>query len=338
MKVLVVSEFFWPRAAGGEVWAWELCEALAKQGHEVRVLTLAHDDSPYEQTKDGVHIKRVGHAGTGRLGRWLACRKLIHATKHEFKFRKPDVVHVLGLTVNVPISRLAKRKGVRSITGVHAYFGSVWRELSYAWPLLKMIERNALRRDKSVIIHVPSEYVQKLIIQETGVQTEVLHNWAPEHFPKPKPLENTFLFVGSLEPVKNPLACIPASKGHNLVVIGQGSLEEELRLAASDAGLSYTVINSCPREEVLAWIGGASLVLIPSLRESFSLVALEAICQGTPVSGNPVGILPLLPGVVAFPPSEIPPRLALSEQRTVQKRYAKKIAISRVVSWYGGKR
>ncbi|MET8981647.1 glycosyltransferase family 4 protein [Streptomyces sp. NPDC004539] len=47
------------------------------------------------------------------------------------------------------------------------------------------------------------------------------------------------------------------------------------------------------------WLGAASAVIVPSLRETFGLVALEAMSTGVPVISYPVGNLPALKG--AFP-------------------------------------
>lgn len=48
--------------------------------------------------------------------------------------------------------------------------------------------------------------------------------------------------------------------------------------------------------EVPGWLAGAAAVIVPSLRETFSLVALEAMSVGTPVIAYEVGNLPALLG------------------------------------------
>ncbi|GII97552.1 glycosyltransferase family 4 protein [Sinosporangium siamense] len=46
--------------------------------------------------------------------------------------------------------------------------------------------------------------------------------------------------------------------------------------------------------EVPAWLAGAAAVIVPSLRETFGLVALEAMSVGVPVVSYPIGNLPAL--------------------------------------------
>lgn len=49
-------------------------------------------------------------------------------------------------------------------------------------------------------------------------------------------------------------------------------------------------------DDVAPWLGGAAVVIVPSLAETFGLVALEAMSHGTPVIAHDVGNLPRLIG------------------------------------------
>jgi glycosyltransferase involved in cell wall biosynthesis len=62
------------------------------------------------------------------------------------------------------------------------------------------------------------------------------------------------------------------------------------RLAAATPGV--TIRPGMPWHEVPAWLGDAALVVVPSLAETFGLVALEAMAAGTPVIAYDVGNLP----------------------------------------------
>lgn len=48
--------------------------------------------------------------------------------------------------------------------------------------------------------------------------------------------------------------------------------------------------------QVPAWLAGSAVVIVPSLAETFSLVALEAMAGGTPVVAFEVDNLPALIG------------------------------------------
>lgn len=341
LDILFVSEYFYPRAAGGEVWAWELCRELTKRGHKVTVITCRHGHLREEETAEGVHIMRPVQTYHFRPIRRVATMLLARHVSRYLSTHKPDVIHVPAYTMNVPVSKMARERGIPCITAVHSFFGDDWRSISPFWHFLRWLERKVIIDDRSRTMHVPSRYLRKRIKEETGRDSAVIHNWLPERFPKPKRFaQPTLLFVGSLERVKNPLACIPVAKrlGMPLVVIGSGSLEEELLRDAGRAGIDCAVLPHATREQALAAIGGAAMVLVPSVTESFSLVALEAVAQGTPVSGNPVGILPELPGVTAWPPKRLPGRLPAAAQRQVRERFSLKRAADSVERMYRERR
>lgn len=336
MKILYVSEFFYPRLAGAEVWSWELCTALAKK-HQVTVITTRIDGTPKEQRIKGVKILRPVKAGAGRVTRKIGAMGLARYVDNYLKNNKPDVIHVNAFTMNVPVSKAAKRLGIPCITAVHSYFGNDWKKITMLGPLLKRMERSTIKGDKSAIMHVPSEYLRKRIKKEVGKDTVVISNWLPDKLPTPKPLpKKTFLFIGSLEAVKNPLPCIMAAKRHNakLIVVGKGALQQKMQDLALKEKVGCTFIDELTHEETLAYIAGATLVLVPSVTESFSLVALEAVAQGTPVSGNPVGVLPELPGVIAFPPKTIPKRLTAAQQKQIREKYSSKRVVPEIEKLY----
>jgi glycogen synthase len=340
MKILFFSEYFYPRAAGGEVWSWELCSELARRGHQVTVLTQRHDQKlKKEETVQKVKIVRLTDttkATENRIKRKISVERFLRKAKEEIRKTKFDLIHVMAYTLNVEISTWAKEQNVPCITSAHSYFGKDWQSPVLMKQVLRYIERKNLQHDQSKILHVPSKFLQTRVMQDTKKKSVVIHNWVSDTFPKSKKLPKTLLFVGSLEKIKNPLACIDVAKRlkMQLMVIGTGSLEEALLKKAEAADISCIIVPNATREQTLACIGGASLVLIPSITESFSLVAVEAIAQGTPVSGTPVGILPELPGVVPFPPKKVPPRLSKTVQNKVRVVYSKDHLVSEFEKLY----
>ncbi|MFF3002005.1 glycosyltransferase family 4 protein [Kitasatospora sp. NPDC057940] len=80
----------------------------------------------------------------------------------------------------------------------------------------------------------------------------------------------------------------------------------------ANAGSQSKLLNSCRKaaarapgvhlrgalawDEVLPWLAGAAVVIVPSHKETFGLVALEAMSVGTPVVAYRVGNLPALIG------------------------------------------
>ncbi|MCE0540745.1 glycosyltransferase family 4 protein [Kineosporia rhizophila] len=65
---------------------------------------------------------------------------------------------------------------------------------------------------------------------------------------------------------------------------------------AHQAGPSVAIRPGMPWHQTGAWLAGASVVVVPSLAETFGMVALEAMSGGTPVVAYDVGNLPSLIG------------------------------------------
>jgi glycosyltransferase involved in cell wall biosynthesis len=90
------------------------------------------------------------------------------------------------------------------------------------------------------------------------------------------------LFVGAIQPRKNPLAALRAARavGLPLVVVGpekDAELARELRAAGAD------LRGYVPKQELADLYRGAAALVLPSRFEGFGLPVLEAMACGTPV-------------------------------------------------------
>ncbi len=108
----------------------------------------------------------------------------------------------------------------------------------------------------------------------------------------------TILFVGSLEPVKDPgllLRAFAALAGDRpdlrLRVVGDGRLRAGLAADAASLGLSHRVAfdGSVARRDLPAIYRAATVLAVPSRHEAQSVVAVEAAACGLPVVGSRVG-------------------------------------------------
>jgi len=100
------------------------------------------------------------------------------------------------------------------------------------------------------------------------------------------PREKLIIAIGHLEPLKNFEDAIRAmalsrleDQGWSMAVIGSGSSESRLRETIAELGLSRTEIRNSV-DELGPWYARASLLLVTSRLESFSLVLAEAMLAG----------------------------------------------------------
>ena len=113
----------------------------------------------------------------------------------------------------------------------------------------------------------------------------------------------TVLFAGSLEPVKDPAAAVRVfaavadERPHaRLVVAGDGRLRDAVRDLAASLGVADRVVlrGHVPRSAMADLYRSANVLLVTSRHESQSMVAVEAAACGLPVVGTRVGVLPEL--------------------------------------------
>jgi glycosyltransferase involved in cell wall biosynthesis len=112
---------------------------------------------------------------------------------------------------------------------------------------------------------------------------------------RPAPLEAPYaLFVGKLAPNKGVTRLFPAIArarlGWPLVIVGDGPDRREVERLAAASGRDVRLTGWLPREDALAWLRHASLLVFPSHGpESLSRVLLEAAALGVPIAAMNTG-------------------------------------------------
>ncbi|MBF0625662.1 MAG: glycosyltransferase family 4 protein [Magnetococcales bacterium] len=154
----------------------------------------------------------------------------------------------------------------------------------------RAVEREVFREADRVIVTTPA--MARTVQDEYGLdpgRLRVVPNYVDtERFRPAAGLPETrparILFVGRLEPQKNPLALVAAVAGRpvELVIVGEGSLRGELERAA---GPNVRFLGRRPQEELPGLLAGASAFVLPSLYEGHPKALLEAMAAGVPAIG-----------------------------------------------------
>lgn len=189
--------------------------------------------------------------------------------------------------------------------------------------LLTRAVRHAARHAAAIV--TVSEYTRREVIELLGIapgRVTAVHHGPPGDVAPPlagasalppSPVADGrpyLLFVGELTPRKEPERLVAAfgavAARHpdwRLVLTGSPGLASAAvarRIAALGLGDRVVVAGHLPRPAVLAALGGAGALVLPSRHEGFGLPTLEAMAAGTALVVSDAGALPEVVGDAAI--------------------------------------
>lgn len=281
MRVLMVGHY--PPHKGGVAKHLENLVKELRGRHEVHVLTYG-PVKPREFEKDFVHHVRVppvyGIRGTSFA--LLASRKIVELHR-EFGF---DVVHAHFVGTTSFSGVIAKEKtGLPLVVTAH---GSDLEHTSKL-PLGSFYVKKSLESANAVI--AVSHYLAARAIALGAKSVKVIPNGLG-HLKKKTGKREFITFIGALRDYKAPEDFIELARNFpelKFLVVGEGPLKKSLEKIAPEnvSLLGY-------REDVDDILSKSILLVLPSKREGFGLVVIEANYLGVPVIGRRISAIPEL--------------------------------------------
>jgi glycosyltransferase involved in cell wall biosynthesis len=304
MRICLVYDCLFPYTVGGaERWYRNLGERLAADGHELTYLTLRQWERGQQGEVPGVRVVTVGPRM--RLYAWGGRRRVLpplvfgagvlwHLTRHG---RSYDVVH----TASFPYFSLLATGALRRIRGYdlvvdwhEVWSRDYWRDyLGRAGGAVgHLIQRMCARLDQRAFcfsrLHRDRLRSEGLRGDVTVLEGEYAGDLTP---PEPRPAEPVVVFAGRHIPEKRAQAVVPAV-GHARgelphlrgEIYGDGPQRGEVLAAISHAGLDGAVIapGFVDAEEIDRALRRALCMVLPSEREGYGLIVVEASARGTP--------------------------------------------------------
>jgi glycosyltransferase involved in cell wall biosynthesis len=173
-----------------------------------------------------------------------------------------------------------------------------------------MVPRSVRRADRVLAV---SQRTKEDLVEHYGVAADkivVTPNGIDDAFGPEGPRRNGppyLLFVGALQPRKDPLTAIEAlslaNTDANLVLAGpdKGARDDAAR-AVGRLGLRQRVefTGHVEKNELAALYRGAACLVFPSRYEGFGLPVVEAMASGTPVVATAAGAVPEVAGDAAI--------------------------------------
>jgi glycosyltransferase involved in cell wall biosynthesis len=303
MRICLVYDLLFPYTIGGaERWYRSLAERLAAEGHRVTYLTLRHWPHGEVVEVPGVEVIPVGpkfefytSSGRRRIGPPLrfGLGVLRHLNRAGARY---DVVH----TASFPYFSLLSAALVRRrhpyqivVDWFEVWSSEYWRE--YLGPVGGRIGLAVQRR----CIRVPQQafcfsrlFARRL--QEQGLRGDVTVlegiYAGPPGMP-PEPAEPVVVFAGRHIPEKQATALVPAIARARMRVpelrgeiLGDGPARPEvLRLIAEhDLGGAVEAPGFVAEDRLRSILRRALCLALPSRREGYGLVVVEAAALGVP--------------------------------------------------------
>lgn len=326
MRICLVYDCLFPFTVGGaERWYRNLGERLAAEGHEVTYVTLRQWDRGTKPDVAGVDVKAVGprmglYAGPGQ-------RRILpplvfgagvfwHLLRHG---RRYDVVHTCSFPYfSLLAAGLLRRSGRYRLVvdWFEMWSREYWREYLGRWPgevgwrvqqLCARVRQHAFCFSRLYATRLRTIGVRGKITMLEGIYAGSLEVHAILD------ADPVVVFAGRHIPEKRVQAIVPAVARARtrlpdlrVEILGDGpDRTEVLRLVTeADLGDVISVPGFVATEDVDRSIEKALCLLLPSRREGYGLVVIEAAAHGTPsivvASPDNAATELIMPGVNGF--------------------------------------
>ena len=306
MRILVLNHEFPPVGGGGGRAAESICQALAKRGHEIKVLTSLFKDLPREEQRDGFDIIRIPTLRTQPFrasflsmviyvlsGLWAGLRLV--------RLCRPDVIHV---HFAVPAGALAWMlcKLTRVPYVLTAHLGDVpggVPEKTNDWFRWIFPTTRWIWRDASARVAV-SEYTRSLALKHYNEEVLVIPNGIDVGGDNSTSIRvnnpPVIVFAGRFMEQKSPLQVIRTLNEikdipWKCVMIGDGPLMPDVKKSISELGLGdrFILTGWITPDEVMKQFERSDILFMPSLSEGLPVVGVQALSKGLAIVASRVG-------------------------------------------------
>jgi glycosyltransferase involved in cell wall biosynthesis len=274
MKLLIVSDAWFPQVSGVVRTLSSTIDELCRQDHEVKVIS--PDQFPTIPCPSYPEI---------RLACWVG-----HKISGAIKEFDPDAIHIvtegtLGLMARLYCARKRIPFTTSFTTRFPEYIYARYRiPVAFTYRLLRwfhapsgalMVATNSLKKE------LEGKGFRNIVLWTRGVDVNLFHPREKNSLDDAKPI---LMYVGRVAIEKNIKAFLDLKVKGTKYVVGGGPQLESLKREYPD----IRFVGMKHGEELARYYASADVFVFPSLTDTFGLVMLEALASGVPVAAYPV--------------------------------------------------
>ena len=292
MKIGLVCDWYHPRVGGIELHLQDLAARLTAAGHEVVVIT----PTPGDPAVNGIRVERIAAPRAPRF-EFLYTPEGVRAVGDALERSAVDVAHCHVSIVSpaaVGGAAQAVRRHIPTVLTFHSVVPRT-RLLAHAarlaigtasWPARFTAVSERVARDVR-----PIAAGREMTVLPNGIDASA---WECVPTARDEKIVN-LISVMRLNSKKRPrklvdlaralAARLPPDVTTRLTIVGDGPERRRLERAIARYGLDDRVIlaGRRSRAEIRALLATSDIFVLPTVRESFGIAALEARCAGVPV-------------------------------------------------------
>ena len=296
---------YYPVIGGLETWTQNIAERLSSKA-EILVVTGRVLKEPSFEIKNGVRIFRASLFSLKNLSYsspiyiLMALPFLFLKSLNVIKRQKINLLHCQGFLsgfLGFFLSKLTKTPYIVTVQRIEEDKGFL-RKLAYKNAKICIAASSAIKE------YFDEIGCKNIEIIPNGIDLSKFQNLDREKSREKLGIKDEFLImtVARLEKVKGINYLIEAGKllsSESLIsnskflilIIGDGSERKNLENLVKKLNLEDRVkfLGQIPNEEILEYLVAADCFVLPSLKEGFGIVILEAMAAGVPIIGTKIG-------------------------------------------------
>lgn len=298
MRVVLVTEFYYPHLGGVTEHVHHLALELRRRGHEVTILT-SHMRG---EVADPPFLRRLGTSrviySNGAFARFTTGWRLTRQIERLLRELDADLVHVqdgLAPMLGPLAASAAGRLRIPVVATFHSWFPRSIGYRVFRRPLQRRLDRIAatIAVSEPVVAALSRYFTASWEVIPNGVDINLFHpnGRRPTDYLTRGP---RLLFLGRLDPrngLDTVLAAMPRilerHPATRLLVAGDGPLRRVYERVAKPLGPAVRFVGRVNGERP-HYYGTADLYLCPTTKASFGITLLEAMACATPLLASDI--------------------------------------------------